>query len=583
MGGAKVGGNDDFRHESAVEYSDPGHTDVDSRSGGAHGAVQNEQEEEQEMSDLLISEYVGAQEIHESSRLASADQCTEDSFDTAVASTTNIADRRHGKKGLNFRLAMAALAISLFLSSMESMCTTTAIPAIVEDLGGADYTGWIVSTYLMASTAIVPLCSKLADYFGRRIVFLSSQIIFLVSSVLCALSNSMTMLIVLRGFQGVGGGCANACVNLVLHDLLAPRERGKYAGLFGMVYAVAAVSGPVIGGFFSDVVSWRLVFWINVPFCLLTCCLILYYKEGSPAHAAPEHTSRQDHDTRCRCPNQLLGFLRSMDLLGCVLLLSGIISVMLLFTWAGIDYAWSSTTIVALLIASLALFAAFFIVEFRVQSPILPPKLFLNRMVSIGSACAFGVGLNLFTSLTYLPVYLHSVLDYSATTAGAAMIPMMVSFVAASLLSGVFMSKTGKYRFLCSFGLFLIAVSNASLTTMSASTRLWMVIIYSIPSGFGTGIVLQVVLPVVQNAVCATDVSPASSAIVIIRSVAGVLGLSLFHSITNGGEYSRLPQGFWLNFACCVVSAIIGLFTPNIPLSTRSPSATQHLKNLTQK
>jgi EmrB/QacA subfamily drug resistance transporter len=301
------------------------------------------------------------------------------------------------------RLIFGALLLVLLLASLDQTIVATALPTIVGDLGGISMLSWIVTAYLLASTVVGPLYGKLGDLYGRKIVLQSAIVIFLVGSALCGISQTMTELIVFRAIQALGGGGLFVVTIAVVGDIIPPRDRGRYQGFFGAVFGVSTVIGPLLGGFFVDNLSWRWIFYVNVPIGLIALAVI-----------ATAFQTRPDQ------------IKHSIDYLGATLLASGLAAIVLYTSLGGTTYAWGSEQMLALIAAGVVLLAAFVLVEARAAEPILPLEIFRNRIFTVTSAVGFVIGLALFGAVTYLPLCLQDVKGHSPTSSGLLITPMMV-------------------------------------------------------------------------------------------------------------------------------------------------------------
>ncbi len=304
------------------------------------------------------------------------------------------------------RLIFGALLLVVLLASLDQTIVSTALPTIVGELGGISKFSWVVTAYLLASTVAGPLYGKLGDLYGRKVLLQSAIVIFLVGSVLCGISQNMTELIVFRALQGLGGGGLFVITIAVVGDIIPPRDRGRYQGLFGAVFAVSTVIGPLLGGFFVDNLSWRWIFYVNVPIGLIALAVI-----------ALAFRARADH------------LEHRIDYLGATLLAGALSSIVLYTSLGGTTYAWNSMGMLTLIAAGFVMLAGFVVVEARASEPILPLEIFRNRVFTVTSAIGFIVGLALFGAVTYLPLYLQDVKGHSPTESGLLITPMMAGLL----------------------------------------------------------------------------------------------------------------------------------------------------------
>jgi EmrB/QacA subfamily drug resistance transporter len=418
------------------------------------------------------------------------------------------------------RLVIGALMLVLLMASLDQTIVSTALPTIVGDLGGLSHLSWVVTAYLLASTVVSPLYGKLGDMYGRKRVLQTAIVVFLGGSALCGVAQSMTQLILFRGVQGLGGGGLMVTVMAVVGDLVAPRDRGRYQGLFGAAFGVSTVAGPLLGGFFVDNLTWRWIFYVNLPIGILAVAVI-------GAVFQSRETSRQRHQ---------------IDYLG-TLVLTGALSAIVLYTsLGGTTYPWGSTKMLVMLTCGVALLALFPFVEARAAEPILPPELFRNRTYSTTSAIGFVVGVSLFGAVTFLPLYLQVVKGHTPTESGLLMTPMMVGLLATSIASGYIISRTGRYRrfpiagtALATVALFLL--SRLGVTTSTATAGVYMLLL-----GLGIGMVLQVIVLAAQNAVPYRLLGVATSGSALVRQVGGSIGVAAFGAIFSNQLTHQLAQ-----------------------------------------
>ena len=420
------------------------------------------------------------------------------------------------------RLIFGALLLVLLLAALDQTIVSTALPTIVGELEGLSMLPWVVTAYLLASTVSGPIYGKVGDLYGRKIVLQSAIVIFLVGSALCGISQNMTELIVFRGIQGLGGGGLFVVTIAVVGDIIPPRDRGRYQGFFGGVFGVSTVIGPLLGGFFVDNLSWRWIFYVNLPIGLIALAVI------ATAFKAPTDRSR---------PRP------SIDYVGAALLAGGLSAIVLYTSLGGTTYPWSSPAMLALLVAGIALLVAFVFVETRAAEPILPLELFRNRVFAVTSAVGFIVGLALFGAITYLPLYLQDVKGHSPTVSGLLLTPMMAGLLITSIGSGQLISRFGRYKPFPIAGTAIAAVGLVLLSRLHVDTSTLVTAAYMLVLGFGLGLVLQVLVLAAQNAVEYKYLGVASSGSTLFRQIGGSIGVSAFGAIFA----NRLAHGLATN------------------------------------
>ncbi len=441
------------------------------------------------------------------------------------------------------RLIFGALLLVLFVAALDQTIVSTALPTIVGDLGGLEHLSWVVTSYLLASTVVGPLYGKLGDLYGRKRVLQFALLLFLVGSALCGLAQSMPQLIAFRAIQGLGGGGLLVVAMAVVGDLVAPRDRGRYQGLFGGVFGIAVVAGPLLGGFFVDNLSWRWIFYINLPLGLVALAVI-----------ATAFRSRQV-TTRHR-----------IDWLGTIVLAAGLSGVILYTSLGGTSYAWDAPGMLAAIGAGVALLALFPLIEARAEEPILPPELFRNMTFRTTSAIGFGVGFALFGSVTFVPLYLQIVKGRSATDSGLLMTPMMLGVLITSTASGFLISRYGRYRAFPIAGTAIAAAGLYLLSTLEVATSTEVAAGYMLLLGLGLGLVMQVLVLAAQNAVDYRLLGVATSGSTLFRQVGGSIGVSVFGAIFSnrlGHELAqRAPRG--VHVATSASPAVVHQLPPAI-------------------
>ena len=422
------------------------------------------------------------------------------------------------------RLVIGAVAVTLLLASLGQTIVSTALPVIVGQLGGLDHLTWVVIAYLLSSTVVAPIYGKLGDLFGRKIVLQAAIIIFLIGAVLSAMATSMTFLIIARAIQGLGGGGLMVVAMTVVADIIPPRQRGKVQGLFGAVFGVATVIGPLAGGFIVEHLSWQWIFLINLPLGVLALAVI--------ALALKPRGERVKH---------------SIDYAGFVLLSGGLTAFVLATSLGGNTWPWLSVQIIGLIVFAVAALGAFLWVESRAAEPVLPLSLFRNNTFAVTSAVGFLVGMAMFGSITFLPMYLQLAKGISPTDSALQLVPMMVGLIGASMTSGFIMTRTGRYKLLPTLATAVLTIGLLLLANMQLDTPAWLVAIYMFLVGAGIGPVNSVSVTATQNAVPREVVGTATAGTTLFRQIGGSIGVSIFGAIFSSGLAARLgdvmPEG----------------------------------------
>jgi EmrB/QacA subfamily drug resistance transporter len=405
-------------------------------------------------------------------------------------------------------LIIGALMLGTFLAALDQTIVATALPTIVGDLHGASHLSWVITAYLLATTVSTPLWGKLGDQYGRKRLFQTAIAIFLVGSAIAGLSQSMLELIAFRAIQGLGAGGLIIGAQAIVGDVVSPRQRGRYQGLFGAVFGVATVLGPLLGGFFVDYFSWRWVFYVNVPIGVVALFV-----------------------TSAQLPSHHRKIRHVIDYAGTILLALATTALVLFTSLGGTTFPWTSAPIIAMAAAGVMLMVMFLLVERRAAEPILPLGLFANRVFSTAAAIGFVLGFAMFGALTFLPIFFQDARGLSPTKSGLQLLPLVGGLLLASITSGRLVSRWGRYKVFPVVGTFLMVVGLYLLSTISLTTGGPTIAGYLFVFGVGLGLVLQILVVAAQNAVPYEQLGTATSGVTFFRSIGGSFGTSVFGAI----------------------------------------------------
>jgi EmrB/QacA subfamily drug resistance transporter len=406
-------------------------------------------------------------------------------------------------------LTVAGLLLTLLLAALDQTIVGTAMPRIIADLQGFEHYAWVTTAYLLTSTAVVPISGKLSDMYGRKIFLLASAAGFVLTSALCGLSQDMTQLIVFRGAQGIAGGVLTSTVFTVVSQIFPPAERARYQGIFSAVFGLASIVGPLIGGYLTDNLSWRWVFYVNLPIGLVALTVLwLSFPNIRPT-----------------------GVARRIDYLGAVTLVLGVVPLLLALSWGGNDYAWTSPVVIGLFVLAAVMLVVFGLVESRTAEPIIPLNLFRNSIVAVSVAAMMVMAMGMFGAILFIPLYIQGVIGTSATQSGTVLMPLMITMILSSVVSGQLIGRTGRYKLPGMVGMLIMAVGLYLLSGMGPDTDYATVVRNMIILGLGMGPAMPVFTLASQNAVKISQLGVVTSLTQFARSIGSTLGVALFGSL----------------------------------------------------
>ncbi|MGW2044841.1 DHA2 family efflux MFS transporter permease subunit [Streptomyces sp. NPDC001858] len=439
----------------------------------------------------------------------------------ALDAHSRTADPRREHVSGNVLVSIGALLLGMFLAALDQTIVSTALPTIVSDLGGMEHLSWVVTAYLLASTAATPLWGKLGDQYGRKRLFQIAIVIFLIGSALCGMAQNMPQLIGFRALQGLGGGGLMVLSMAIVGDIVPPRDRGRYQGLFGAVFGATSVLGPLLGGLFTEALSWRWVFYVNLPIGVVALAVIA---------------------TVLRIPRKSTKHV--IDYLGTFLIASVATSLVLVASLGGTTWDWGSPQIVGLAVLGVLLVVAFVAAERRAAEPVLPLKLFRIRTFTLSAVISFIVGFAMFGAMTYLPTFLQVVHGVSPTMSGVHMLPMVAGMLLSSTGSGQLVSRTGRWKVFPVTGTAVTALGLLLLHQLDEHSSTGEMSTYFFVFGLGLGLVMQVLVLIVQNAVGYEDLGVATSGATFFRSIGASFGVAIFGTVFAGRLGEKLTDAF---------------------------------------
>jgi EmrB/QacA subfamily drug resistance transporter len=447
-------------------------------------------------------------------------------------------------------LTFAGLLLAMLLASLDQTIVSTALPTIVSDLGGLDQLSWVVTAYLLAATVSMPIWGRISDLYGRKHLFQAAIVVFLAGSAASGAAQSLGELIAFRAFQGLGAGGLMTLAMAIVGEIISPRERGRYQGYIQMVFVLASVAGPLLGGVFVDQLSWRWVFYVNLPIGAVALAVISATLKHQPTERRPR-----------------------IDYLGAALLAAAISSLLLVTTWGGQQYAWDSPEIVGLAIGAVALLGGFLVQERRAVEPILPLRLFRDPVFGIVSAVVALTTCAFFAAVVFVPLFLQAVTGASATQSGLLLLPMLLAGTTSTALAGRLMSRTGHYKVFPVVGLSLMTIGLLLLSRLDAASSQATVAAYTAVFGLGFGMVSQILMVAIQNAVDRRDLGIATASANLFRALGGSVGVAVFGAVLAGrlgadsAAATSLPPTVSQGLAESIAHALQGVFLVAAPIA----------------
>jgi EmrB/QacA subfamily drug resistance transporter len=423
---------------------------------------------------------------------------------------TQTVETKPDKQPKSIRVVLLALMITMMLAMLDNMIVGTAMPTIVGELGGLEHLSWVVTAYTLATAAATPVWGKLGDMFGRKTTFMTSIVIFLIGSALSGMAQNMSELIGFRAVQGLGAGGLMVGVMAIIGDLIPPRERGKYQGMMAGVMAIAMIGGPLVGGTITDNWGWRWAFYINLPLGVVALGLI------SVVLHLPKKRAKA-----------------GIDYLGVILLTVGITSIVLVTTWGGSQYAWTSARIMELIGIGVAALIGFVFWQTKAAEPVVPLHIFRSRNFTLMSVIGFITGFVMFGATLYLPLYQQSVQGASATNSGLLLLPMLGAMLVTSMVAGRVTTNTGRYKVFPVVGSILMTVGLYLLSTMDTGTSRFTSGVFMAVVGLGMGCLMQITMLVAQNSVEMKDMGVASSSTTLFRTLGSSFGVAIMGALFN--------------------------------------------------
>jgi EmrB/QacA subfamily drug resistance transporter len=476
---------------------------------------------------------------------------------TAVAATEEVFEQPKYSREVTL-LTMLSVLLVMLLASLDQTIVGTAMPRIIADLNGFSEYTWVTTAYLLTSTVMVPIYGKLSDLYGRKGILIFAVIVFLIGSWLSGAAQTMTMLILFRGFQGLGAGGLMSMAIAIIGDLFTPRERAKWQGVTGAVFMLAFIVGPTAGGWITDHLSWRWVFYVNMPIGLIALGVLIFLM---PSLTKPLRNAK-------------------IDFIGAALLIAGTVPLLLGLTWGGSHYDWNSPQIIGLLGGAIIVLAAFILYERRLEAnngqPIVSPSLFRNNVFAVSTVIVMLAGMALMGSIYYIPLFLQGVTGVSATTSGTVLTPMMVTAILASILSGLLVARTGRYKIFALAGAVISVVGSLFLLHLDVHSTSTDVVIAMLVLGLGMGSAMSLYNLIVQNAL-PKRIGEASAGMTFFRQIGSTIGLAAMGSVFNSTYPTAFHNAIPAAISKVVPQQVINLFNnPQVLLSPDAQTQLQH-------
>lgn len=412
---------------------------------------------------------------------------------------------------------ITGVMLSMLLSSLDQTIVGTSMPRIIADLNGLNHYAWVFTAYMLTSTVSVPIYGKLSDIYGRRPFYLLGMLLFLLGSALSGTSQTIIQLILFRGVQGLGAGAMMPIVIAIIGDIFPPAQRGKWQGLMMSVFGLATIVGPTMGGWITDNLGWRWVFYVNMPVGILALLVVFF--------SLPKQNRYKKH---------------VIDFIGALYLIGATVPMLLAFSWAGTQYDWLSIQIIGLLVFSACMYVIFFLIEFVTPEPIINPSFFKNEIFSISVITTFLASVGMFGAIMYLPLFIQGVIGKSATNSGTVLTPMMLGFIVSSIIGGQILSRTGRYKLLAVAAFIIAGIGTFLLSQMNIDTSEGTIIRNMIITGLGMGTTMSLFTIIVQNSFKANVLGQATANLQFFRSIGGTIGVAILGSVMTNSFQSNL-------------------------------------------